>query len=274
MARIRTIKPDFWTDESLTECSLSARLLFIGMWNFSDDNGNIQRSAKQLKMKIFPADAIDCEPLVQELLTHGLLMEYSVSGEKFLNIKGFLKHQLINRPSKSNVPTPQFSEDSVSTHGVFTDGREGKGREYIEPTVLVNAEPLTLPDPVDDVAVKRVLQADRLPCPLVALAKLWNDTVISLPAVKPAAEWHVSRRTAMQTRWRERWVLKKYANEAEGLAYWQSLFAAVEASDFLSGRGDSGWSNCSFDWVLQPKNFAKLSEGNYVNVVGKFKGNR
>ena len=92
MARIRTIKPDFWTDESLTECSLSARLMFIGMWNFADDSGNIQRSAKQLKMKIFPADAIDCEPLVQELMTHGLLMEYSVSGEKFLNIKGFLKH--------------------------------------------------------------------------------------------------------------------------------------------------------------------------------------
>lgn len=274
MARIRTIKPDFWTDESLTECSLSARLLFIGMWNFSDDNGNIQRSAKQLKMKIFPADAIDCEPLVQELMTHGLLIEYLVSGVKFLNIKGFLKHQLINRPSKSNIPPPQFTEDSLSTHGVLTDGREGKGREYIEPTVLVNAEPLTRSEPPENSVIDLSTTVERLACPLESLAKTWNEIAISLPAVKPASEWHHSRRTAMGARWRERWVLKKYANEAEGLAYWRALFAAVEASDFLTGRGESGWGNCSFDWVLQPKNFTKLAEGNYVNVVGKFKGGR
>ncbi len=129
MARIRTIKPDFWTDERLTECSLSARLFFIGLWNFSDDAGNLQRSARKLKMQIFPADSLDCEPLIQELLTHGVLREYSVNGENFLNIKNFGKHQIINRPSKSNIPVPDFSEDSVSAHGVLTDGREGKGME-------------------------------------------------------------------------------------------------------------------------------------------------
>ena len=30
MARIRTIKPDFWTDEKVVELSAFARLLFIG----------------------------------------------------------------------------------------------------------------------------------------------------------------------------------------------------------------------------------------------------
>ncbi len=129
MARIRTIKPDFWTDERLTECSLSARLLFIGLWNFADDAGNLQRSARKLKMQIFPADTIDCEPLIQELMTHGVLREYSVNGENFLNIKNFAKHQIVNRPSKSNIPVPDFSEDSLSAHGVLTEGREGKGME-------------------------------------------------------------------------------------------------------------------------------------------------
>lgn len=127
MARIRTIKPDFWTDEKLTECSLSARLMFIGMLNFADDNGNLAASAKKLKMQIFPADNIDCQPLLDELITHGVVIEYSVSGDKFLNIKGFKKHQIINRPSKSAIPEPTFTEDSVSSHGVITDGKEGKG---------------------------------------------------------------------------------------------------------------------------------------------------
>lgn len=132
MARIRTVKPEFWTNEKLSECSLSARLLFIGSWNFADDNGNLPRSAKRLKMQVLPADSIDCEPLICELIAHGLLTEYSVNGEKYLNIKGFKKHQLINRPSKCVIPTLDKADkscESVTTHGVFTDGREGKGGE-------------------------------------------------------------------------------------------------------------------------------------------------
>lgn len=133
MARIRTIKPDFWTSEALSECSVSARLLFIGTWNFADDFGNLERSSKRIKMQIFPADTLDVEPLIQELITHGLLIEYSVSDKKYLHIPGFKDHQVINRPSK---PTCPLYEDSLSTHGGLTEdsrtegkGREGKGKE-------------------------------------------------------------------------------------------------------------------------------------------------
>lgn len=34
MARIRTIKPEFWTSEQVMGCAPLARLLFIGLWNF------------------------------------------------------------------------------------------------------------------------------------------------------------------------------------------------------------------------------------------------
>lgn len=136
MARIRTIKPDFWTDEKLTECSLSARLLFIGTLNFADDAGNLDRSAKQIKARVFPIDAINCEPLLQELIAQGLLIEYSVNGKKYLHIKNFDRHQIINRPSKPTCPDFHESlitslpliDDSLSPHA----GREGKGREGID----------------------------------------------------------------------------------------------------------------------------------------------
>jgi len=132
MARIRSIKPDFWTDEKIVELSFEARLFFIGSWNFADDNGNLQRSARKLKMQIFPADIIDCEPLIQTLINHGLFTEYSVNGEEYLHIKGFKNHQVVNRPSKSNIPEPKkddlfggLTEDSL-TEG---KGREGKGED-------------------------------------------------------------------------------------------------------------------------------------------------
>lgn len=144
MARIRSIKPDFWTDEKMVECSMAARLFFIGMLNFSDDAGNLPRSAKKLKMQIFPADTLDCEPLVMELVSHGMLVEYSSNGEKFLHIKGFLKHQKIDRPTKSNIPRPDFAatprgfdEDSTTERkGEERRGEEGnrKGMEGREDT--------------------------------------------------------------------------------------------------------------------------------------------
>lgn len=129
MARIRTIKPDFWTDEKLTECSMSARLLFIGMLNFADDNGNLVASAKKLKMQVFPADNIECQSLLDELIAQGVVIQYSVSGEEYLHIKGFKKHQVINRPSKSNIPQPEIIDGSVSDAGAIADGKEGNGKE-------------------------------------------------------------------------------------------------------------------------------------------------
>ena len=56
MARIRTIKPEFWTSDQVVECSFAARLLFIGMWNFCDDYGVHPASLRKLKMEIFPGD--------------------------------------------------------------------------------------------------------------------------------------------------------------------------------------------------------------------------
>lgn len=163
MARIRTIKPEFWTDEKVVECSFEARLMFIGMFNFADDKGNLVRSPKRIKMQIFPADMIDCEPLIKELSGAGLISEYSVSGVEYIHIDGFSKHQKINRPSTTTIPTPEdvtdnsrkpapnhmdgsvsddekqtddshttkgdSTEDSLSAHDELTDGKERKGRE-------------------------------------------------------------------------------------------------------------------------------------------------
>jgi hypothetical protein len=133
MARIRTIKPEFWSDETICECTRDARLLFIGLLNFADDCGNLDRSAKQIKTRVFPNDKIDCEPLLSQLLMHGLIIEYSVNNKKYLHIRGFQKHQLINRPSKPVVP--QYAP-SLNTQGALTEpslithsGKEGKGME-------------------------------------------------------------------------------------------------------------------------------------------------
>ena len=102
MARIRTIKPEFWTSEQIVECSPMARLLFVGIWNFCDDHGIHPASTKRLKLEIFPGDDISTDDIsgwVEQLIINELLEEYQVDNVKYWRVTGWAKHQRIDRPS-------------------------------------------------------------------------------------------------------------------------------------------------------------------------------
>ena len=125
MARIRTVKPEIWTDEKFVELSPFARLFFIGLFNFADDEGRMEFSEKRLKMQIFPADNLEVAPICAELRRIALINIYSFENKEFLQISGFEKHQKIDkrRPSKY-PPAPDCGEKSL---GREWKGREGKG---------------------------------------------------------------------------------------------------------------------------------------------------
>ncbi|MCH7302701.1 hypothetical protein MBA34_27245, partial [Pseudomonas capeferrum] len=100
MARIRTIKPEFWTSEQVMECSAMARLLFIGIWNFCDDAGNHPMSPKTIKALVFPGDditALAVEGLLTELVTNRLITIYEAASKQYLHVNGW-HHQKIDRP--------------------------------------------------------------------------------------------------------------------------------------------------------------------------------
>ena len=74
MPKARLLRPDFWTDERVVSVSPLARLLFQGMWNYACDNGHLDDSAIQLKMRILPADNCDVGELIDELLATGMVI--------------------------------------------------------------------------------------------------------------------------------------------------------------------------------------------------------
>ncbi len=57
MARIRTIKPEFWEDEGVAALSRDARLLWIATWNCADDEGILRWTPDYIKAQVFPYDA-------------------------------------------------------------------------------------------------------------------------------------------------------------------------------------------------------------------------
>lgn len=151
MSRIRTIKPEFWTDEKVVELSAFARLLFIGIWNFCDDEGRMVFSPKRIKMQIFPADSLDTVVLFDELRAVGLIHTYTVADAAYLQVAGFAKHQKIDKRSPSKLPSPPNSADSPRMSPPPADPpplpptegkgweRKGKDAEAIASDATINA---------------------------------------------------------------------------------------------------------------------------------------
>lgn len=138
MARIRTIKPDFWEDEGIGCLSMAARLLFIATWNMADDEGLLRWTPEILKAQAFPYDhdvtSALVESLMGELVAGNFVVPYVAgqSQQKLAYIVNFRKHQRINRPQPPKFPAPPDVNDSVNDS--LSDSRndslpEGKGME-------------------------------------------------------------------------------------------------------------------------------------------------
>ncbi|VIO80080.1 hypothetical protein [Bradyrhizobium ivorense] len=143
MARIRSIKPEFWTSEQVVECSPIARLLFIGIWNFADDAGRIPASPRTLKLQIFPGDDFSSETIrgmVDELSANGLVVRYEVDGKEFLQVTGW-HHQKIDKPQPPKYPSPPRTVGDrspnirrmVSTERIGKEGIGGERKEDAAP---------------------------------------------------------------------------------------------------------------------------------------------
>jgi hypothetical protein len=164
MARIRSIKPEFFTSISIADLSRDARLMFIGMWTHVDDDGRCIDEPRLIKAALFPLDD-DLEPtqvdaLMWQLAAHGRIIRYAVDGRRYVQIVGFKEHQKIDRHTPSKHPSCEDSantqrgvdEDAASTRPLIGSDRIGSGSDL---------EDSRHADPVDndrfDLIVKRVV---------------------------------------------------------------------------------------------------------------------
>jgi len=134
MARIRTVKPEFFTSEDIVELEPLARLLYIALWCEADKEGRFSWKPKTFKMRYFPGDDCNIDTLCDALVTRGLVCLY---GENLAHIPSFSEHQHINpREKESTIPGPdEYLESRVSDASVTVDahagrkeGKEGKGK--------------------------------------------------------------------------------------------------------------------------------------------------
>lgn len=140
MARIRTIKPEFFTSEDIVALSPLARLLYQATWCEADKEGRLQWKPGTFKLRYFPADNCDMNALCDELVQRGLAVLY---GDGLAYIPQFARHQHINpRESASVLPDPHAKaqrstrqpraatrHDASARDDDAQGGRERKGKE-------------------------------------------------------------------------------------------------------------------------------------------------
>lgn len=110
--RARDIKPGFYKNDELAECSLMARFIFPGLWMMADRRGRFLDRPKRIKAELLPYDDADVNSLLDELQEHGLIVRYEVDGIRYGYIPKFLSHQKPHPNEKESEfpPCPQEIE--------------------------------------------------------------------------------------------------------------------------------------------------------------------
>jgi hypothetical protein len=296
MARIRSIKPEFWTSAQVMDLSIPARLLFIGLWSFCDDAGIHPASEKRLKAEVFPADyvsASDVRGLIAELERVGLLAEYAIDNESYWRVTGW-HHQKIDQPTfkyprpdgsvpaaaakrranrMANTQAPPteatfgecssdvrrtLDEQSPNVSGAFGDCSltEGSRRES-----KGEEEPLT-----NTGVLVAVSDADDQPqprpsatkpdCPHQQIIAAYHELLPASPLIR---DWTPARAAHLRARWNE-------DGKRQSLEWWKRFFAYIGTSPFLTGKvtsGDRKPFTPGLEWICKADNFAKIREGRF-----------
>jgi len=111
MARIRTVKPEFFVHEALfdaeIECALPLRLAFAGLWTQADREGRFRWRPRALKTGILPYDEVDFAGVLEALEKYGFVRSYEADGKRYGFIPSWRRHQHINqREADSVIPAP------------------------------------------------------------------------------------------------------------------------------------------------------------------------
>lgn len=283
MSRIRSIHPGQWTDEDFVECSFPARLLAISLRNEADDNGIFEWRPTRLKMRIFPADALDVAELLDELAARSIVMKFEAAGRAYGAIRNFRVFQNPRSPKAEHPITAEAEAFVGERQGDDATPKRGPGRpRKSQDAETKSVQPKSFPQNVENNSLMErrgeesnispsdssICEIDprhelalRHPPPVLLDAneigvafEAYQDLRLELKPGSRPIELTVERRRKLTARLRD----------VRGRGGWPAVLAKIRGSPFLRGETSrDGKLVAEIDWLLKPANLTKLLEGNY-----------
>jgi hypothetical protein len=174
VARIRTVKPEAFTSESLACVTVEAERTFFGLLTQADDEGRHRDNPAIIAGVLWPLRAehtsVHVEDDLAQLAAAGLVCRYTgCDGKRYLHIVGWAEHQKIDKRSQSRMPV------CTEHHADHRCGRcGGPCRSLAEPSATA-PQPLAegsarapgaLPEP--SAKAQRALASPSSPAPAVS----------------------------------------------------------------------------------------------------------
>jgi hypothetical protein len=144
VARIRTIKPEFWGDEKLAPLSPITRLVFLGLISMADDRGRLTDNQKRIDAFIFPETSETSRGSLGELSAIGRIRRgLTASGQRVIEIANW-RHQKIEKPNYLGaLPdiVQELTDDSPTSRGGIGEasGNDRGGVGDVSVSVSVSA---------------------------------------------------------------------------------------------------------------------------------------
>jgi hypothetical protein len=123
MSNKRMVHTSIWASGQVSKLSREARLLYIGLITFADDEGRLKGSPALLRSEVFPYDEDvsikDVGRWLADIIKLNLVKEYMVDDESYLFHPKWSEYQTLraDRRKESHVPAPdcQPDDNQVST---------------------------------------------------------------------------------------------------------------------------------------------------------------
>lgn len=118
MARIRTIKPEFFRHEALQDLEIAnpgkyPMMVFEALWGHCDNKGRFEWKPRMLKLDILPFLPFNMAETLAILESAGMVRKYIVDGKEYGEVPTFEKHQRLSvdnekRNSLKRSATPKW----------------------------------------------------------------------------------------------------------------------------------------------------------------------
>ena len=89
--------------------SAHARLLIIGIWQESFDDGVFEWKPLTIKARVFPVDNVDIAGLMSELMAQNFVRQEEFDGRKIGLVRNFRHYQRPKKPNSSEMLRPEWA---------------------------------------------------------------------------------------------------------------------------------------------------------------------
>lgn len=260
MARIRTIKPEFFRHEGLQDLEVAnpgkyPMMVFSGLWGHCDKAGRFEWKPRLLKLDILPFIPFDMAETLTILEEAGFVRRYEIAGKSYGVIDSFSSHQRLGgkeaqEQEKHPAPPGENGGSTGEAPGKQLPALEGNGVGNGERESLVISEngndepesdfPPENQDP-ENLGIEEITEAVRL----------YNDMAQAMGLAK-ATKLTPGRRSAIRRR----------LQDSGGLPGWTAALVKLSKTPFCCGENSNGW-RADLDFLCQQKSFLKLIEGGY-----------